>query len=100
MTWILAILNEGANQDPGRGRKFKIKGFNFVALQNLAARAEAFTHARLAASSCIDLLEVKRGARFRLVALVIYDGRDLAADLLAAKLAKPMKRKRPAWCRA
>jgi len=70
-----------------------------ILLQKKALEAAQFTLKRLSEAKRIDLLEVERGARFRLVARVVYDRKELAAELLEAKLAKPMRgKKRPKWC--
>ena len=68
-------------------------------LRNMAERARKFVLARLSAARRIDLVKPERGGRFRIVARVFYDGRDLAAELLAAQLAKPAGKVRPQWCK-
>lgn len=68
-------------------------------VQQIHLKATLFTLERLSTAQQIDLVEVERGGRFRLIARVIYDGKDLAAELLESGLAKVMEdRKLPVWC--
>ena len=68
-------------------------------LQGISKQADSFTFEKLAQAQRIDLLGVRRGKYFRIVATVMYDGKDLGAELLAAGLAKPMNgSRRPKWC--
>lgn len=63
-----------------------------------ALAARAFTAARLARASRVELHHIRRGKYFRLVAQVLVDGEDLGAALLAAGLAKPYAGgTRPVW---
>ncbi len=59
------------------------------------------THDLLIKATCIDLLRVKRGKYFRVVAEVIYDGKSLSQELIRRKLAVPYWRERKPitdWC--
>ena len=69
-------------------------------LRKKAAEAKRFIFVRLSRAGRIDLVDVGRGARFRIVARWMVDGKDLGAELLAAGLAKPAGTSRPKWCKA
>ena len=67
-------------------------------LRRKAARARDFVAARLSAARRITIEPHGRGKYGRVLAHVFYDGRDLAADLLAVRLAKPIVAHRARWC--
>lgn len=54
-----------------------------------AILARDFVRERLSKAKQITLKDAQRGKYFRIVARVIYDGKDLAKELLDAKLAVP-----------
>lgn len=67
----------------------------------LAKIAKDFVFRELSHASKIDLLEIRKGKYFRIIARVVYDGKDLGAELLKKKMAVPyLGGKKPItdWC--
>lgn len=67
--------------------------------KDMALHAKHFTIAALSTARHIELTHLERDKYFRIVAEVYYDGKNLADDLLAAKLALPYDGGTKAdWC--
>ena len=67
----------------------------------LAKQAKLFVYNALFMATRIDLYEARRGKYFRVIAKIVYDGKDLGQELLKKKLAVPyLGRKKPVtdWC--
>lgn len=65
----------------------------------LAVRARTYIVDRLLQAQRIEITPVARDKYFRVLSLIVLDGRDLADDLLAAGLAHPYSgATKPPWC--
>ncbi|MFZ4714449.1 MAG: thermonuclease family protein [Bacteriovoracaceae bacterium] len=69
--------------------------------KKMAKLAKSFVEERLKHAKRIDLKNIGHDKYFRILASVIYDGKNLGNELLAAKLAVPYEGKKKAkvdWC--
>ena len=66
----------------------------------LARKARSFTARLLWTAQNIELRAIERGKYFRLIADVVFDGRDLATALIESGHGRPYmgKGERPDWC--
>lgn len=67
--------------------------------KTLAKQAQALTQTLMVQAVKIDLVEPKRDKYFRILARVMADGREVAAELVKAGLARPYDGgKKQRWC--
>ena len=57
-----------------------------------------YTKLKILNSKKIDLIDISRGSRFRVIAKVYIDDKDLALDLIEKRYAMPITTKRFDWC--
>lgn len=67
--------------------------------RELGFKAKAFVEERLQTASRIELLKIDRGNFFRIVADVVYDGKPIAQEIIAAGHGVVYdKKKKKDWC--
>lgn len=96
-----AIIGERIPVRPRGVDTPEIKGPRCERERTLARKAKQYTVAKLRNAKTIELKNIQRGGRFRIIADVYVDGKSLAEDLINTghgRACKECYRKNATWC--